>query len=222
VEKFIARPPIFDSARIVCGYELLFRSGRQNYFDDLHPEAAAASSADNLFLFGIDQLTQGHRAFIHCTREFFLGNFSFVLPKDRVVLEILASIVPDDEILAACCSLKDAGYLLALDDFHESPAWRNLTELVAFIKIDVLAAPALEQQRLAKAFSKTGVQLVAEKVESYDVFERPLSWGHSYFQGYSFNGPKCLPATTFLPTTYSCSACFCPSMQFLICRWVTC
>jgi c-di-GMP-related signal transduction protein len=68
----------------------------------------------------------------------------------------------------------------------------RLTELVAFIKIDVLAAPALEQQRLAKAFSKTGVQLVAEKVESYDVFERPLSGVHSYFQVYFFNRPEML------------------------------
>lgn len=82
MEKFLARQPIFNSERDVYGYELLFRSGPQNFFDGSHPEAAAASAVDNLFLFGIDRLTHGRRAFINCTREFLLRDFPATLPAD--------------------------------------------------------------------------------------------------------------------------------------------
>jgi hypothetical protein len=57
VEKFLAPQPVFNSERDVYGYELLFRSGPGNFFDGSHPEAAAASAVDSLFLFGIDRLT---------------------------------------------------------------------------------------------------------------------------------------------------------------------
>jgi EAL and modified HD-GYP domain-containing signal transduction protein len=192
VEKFIARQPIFNSQRDVYGYELLFRSGPQNFFDGSHPEAAAASAVDNLFLFGIDRLTQGHRAFINCAREFLLRDFPATLPTDRVVLEILETIQPDDEIVAACRRLTKMGYLIALDDFRDSPAWKPLTEIAAFIKIDLLASSEIEQQRLSKAFAKKQVRLVAEKVETYEDFQRTLGWGYSYFQGYFFSRPEML------------------------------
>jgi hypothetical protein len=48
LERFLARQPIFNHQRIVYGYEVLFRSGPENYFDYSHPDAAAASSADSL------------------------------------------------------------------------------------------------------------------------------------------------------------------------------
>jgi c-di-GMP-related signal transduction protein len=192
VEKFLARQPIFNSERDVYGYELLFRSGPQNFFDGSHPEAAAASAVDNLFLFGIDRLTQGRRAFINCTREFLLRDFPSTLPTDRVVLEILETIQPDDEIVAACRRLKGMGYLIALDDFQESPAWLPLTEVAAFIKVDLLASSELEQQRLSKTFASKHMRLVAEKVESYEDFERTLGWGYSFFQGYFFSRPEML------------------------------
>jgi c-di-GMP-related signal transduction protein len=192
VEKCLARQPIFNSERDVYGYELLFRSGPQNFFDGSHPEAAAASAVDNLFLFGIERLTQGRRAFINCTREFLLRDFPSTLPSDRVVLEILETIQPDDEIVAACRRLKGMGYLIALDDFQESPAWLPLTEVAAFIKVDLLASSELEQQRLSKTFASKHMRLVAEKVESYEDFERTLGWGYSFFQGYFFSRPEML------------------------------
>lgn len=192
MKKFMARQPIFNARRDVYGYELLFRSGPDNFFDGSHPEAAAASSVDNLFLFGLDRLTQGRRAFINCTRDFLLRDFPSTLPKDRVVLEILESLEPDNQVVSACRRFRDAGYLLALDDFQESTAWLPLAEIAAFIKVDVLSTPEPEQQRLAKRFSENHARLVAEKVESYEVFQRTLAWGYSYFQGYFFSRPEML------------------------------
>jgi c-di-GMP-related signal transduction protein len=192
VQKFLARQPIFNPNRIVFGYELLFRSGPENYFHHPQPDVACASAADSLFLFGIDRLAQGRKVFVNCTREFFIRDFPFMLPKDSVVLEVLEDVVLDDKLIAACRRLKNAGYLIALDDFRDAPQWRPLVALADFIKVDLLATPEEEQLRLAKEYSTTEIRLVAEKVENYEEFERTRDWGYSFFQGYFFSKPQML------------------------------
>lgn len=102
VEKFIARQPIFDSHRAVYGYELLFRSGVGNFFPGIPVDVACASTTDNLFLFGIERLTRGHRAFVNCSRDFLVRDYAALLPKDRVIIEILENTEPDPEVVAAC------------------------------------------------------------------------------------------------------------------------
>jgi c-di-GMP-related signal transduction protein len=192
LQKFLARQPIFNPHRIVFGYELLFRSGPENYFDHPQPDVASASAADSLFLFGIERLAQGRRVFVNCTREFFIRDFPFMLPKELVVLEVLETVNIDAQLVDACRRARNAGYLLALDDFRDSPNWRPLLSIADFIKVDLLATPEEEQLRLAKEFSCTEIRLLAEKVESYRDFERTLDWGYSYFQGYFFSKPQML------------------------------
>jgi EAL and modified HD-GYP domain-containing signal transduction protein len=192
LQKFLARQPIFDSRRVVYGYELLFRSSIENFFPNAQPDVAAASTADNLFLFGADQLTDGRLAFINCTREFILREYPALLPKDRVVIEILEDAQIDQQFVDACRALKRAGYLIALDDYRDTPDWQPLLTLSDFVKVDVLATPPEEQFRLAKKFESTRIRLVAEKVENYDVFDRTLGWGYTYFQGYFFSRPQML------------------------------
>jgi EAL and modified HD-GYP domain-containing signal transduction protein len=192
LENFLARQPIFNCDRTVYGYELLFRSGPENYFHSAQPDFAAASTADNLLLFGLERLTEGRRAFLNCTREFLLREYPLLLPKDRVVIEILETVSLDDELLGACRRLKEAGYLIALDDYKDEPKWHALLSLADFIKVDVLATSADEQRRLAQLFAPTKVKLLAEKVETYEDFQRTRNWGYVYFQGYFFSKPQML------------------------------
>jgi c-di-GMP-related signal transduction protein len=192
VQRFLARQPIFDAQRAVYGYELLYRSGAENRFTGDAFEVAAASTLDGLLLFGIERLVPGCRAFINCTRDFLLHNIAIMLPPDRVVVEILETVHIDDELIAACRRLKYVGYLLALDDFQDNPAWQPLVNLADFIKVDLLATSHDEQLRMARAFLSRKIELVAEKVETNEDFRRCRDWGFSYFQGYFFSRPEML------------------------------
>ena len=192
MERFIARQPIFNAERIIFGYELLTRSGLDNFFSGTNLDSAAASAVDNVLLFGLDRLTHGHRAFLNCTREFLVRDYPSILSKHRIVVELLETIRLDAEVIEACRRLKRAGYLIALDDFRDIPEWQPLVALADFIKVDVLATPAEEQLRLAREFSPTEIRLIAEKVESYEEFERALDWGYDFFQGYFFSRPQIL------------------------------
>jgi c-di-GMP-related signal transduction protein len=199
VQRFLARQPIFNSARVVYGYELFFRSGPDNRYDALQADRASASTVDSILLFGIERLTPGSRAFLNCTRDFLIRDFATVLPKDRVVLEILETVPMDDEVHDACRRLKQAGYLLALDDFQERPDWKPLVAMADFIKVDLLATSPADQLRLAQTYLPRNIRMVAEKVETYNDFHRTRRWGYAYFQGYFFSRPEMLTRNDIPP-----------------------
>jgi c-di-GMP-related signal transduction protein len=199
VQRFLARQPIFNSARVVYGYELLFRSGPENRYDALQADVASASTVDSILLFGMERLTPGCRAFLNCTRDFLIRDFATMLPKDRVVLEILETVPMDDEVHDACRRLKQAGYLLALDDFQERPDWKPLIAMADFIKVDLLATSPADQLRLARTYLPRNIRMVAEKVETYSDFHRTRRWGYAYFQGYFFSRPEMLTRNDIPP-----------------------
>jgi len=192
VEKFIARQPIFDSSRATVAYELLFRSGTANFFSGLNVDLACTSTADNLFLFGLDRLTQGRRAFINCSRDFLIREYAALLPRDRVVIEILETVQMDREVIEACRRLKQTGYVIALDDFIDAPEWAPLVAIADIIKVDFLLSSPDEQERMARDYSRRNIRMLAEKVETYADFERARQYGYSYFQGYFFSRPEIL------------------------------
>lgn len=192
MQRFLARQPIFNSERVVYGYELLFRSGSEIRYDGTQPDVASASTVDSILLFGMERLTPGCRPFLNCTRDFLIRDFAAMLPRGRVVLEVLETVAMDDEVHDACRRLKQAGYLLALDDFEDRPDWKPLIAMADFIQVDLLATSPADQLRLAHTYLPSNIRMLAEKVETYDDFHRTRGLGYTYFQGYFFSKPELL------------------------------
>ena len=190
MEHFIARQPIFDAKGRVYAYELLFRSGLHNYFDcDDADHAAASVIANSTLLFGLNEMSGGARVFINCTRKVLVEDFMTVLPKQQAVVEILEDVEPDEEILSACRRLKKLGYILALDDFVYHKNYEPLLEMADIIKVDVLLSSIEEQKMLADMFIPRGIRMLAEKVETHEVYEQTKQMGYQLFQGYFFAKP---------------------------------
>ena len=194
MKTFIARQPIFDAAEQVIAYELLFRDGLQDAFPaGMDPDLASSRViADSLFLLGLDTMTAGKPAFINVTQELLLGDYVTLLPPELVVIEILETVEPTVEVIAACQRLVDAGYRLALDDFTYAPKFEPLMELAAIIKVDFLATPPDQRADLAARVHTTKVQMLAEKVETRDDFDAAVAMGYGLFQGYFFSKPVVL------------------------------
>jgi EAL and modified HD-GYP domain-containing signal transduction protein len=188
---FVARQPIFDRTKNVFGYELLFRSGTENRYD---PSADADAStldviASSFLVIGLDELTGGKRGFINFTRNLLLGDVVDLLPPEFVAVEILENIAPDEEVLAACRRLKEAGYLLALDDFVTATAGSPLLEMADIVKVDFMGTSPEERKRLGQDLVARGIKALAEKVETVEDFDAAAACGYSYFQGYFFSKP---------------------------------
>jgi len=191
VKKFVARQPIFDRDQNIYGYELLFRSGLENYFRCMHADQASSSViADSFLLFGVRSLTQGRKAFINFTRKLITSQSATLLPREQVVMEVMENIQPDDQVIAACRALKQQGYLIALDDFVFSENLKPLIDLADIIKVDFLATPALVRKHLVQSYARRGIIMLAEKVETHEQFHEALELGYKYFQGYFFSKPE--------------------------------
>jgi c-di-GMP-related signal transduction protein len=188
-EKFIARQPILDTRLQVFAYELLFRGGPQNSFQ---PFANAASSviADSITLFDLEMLAGQARAFVNVDEMALRLGAPRLLPADRIVVEILETVRPTQEILGACRELCSAGYQLALDDFVDLPEIAPLVEFASFLKIDFQMFDARTRSALARKYKDSNIRLLAEKVETESEFREARDLGFSYFQGYFFCKPS--------------------------------
>jgi len=192
-QRFVARQPIFDRTQKVFGYELLFRNGLENCFH-ADPEAASRSTLDSSLLFGLNTLCDGRRAFVNCTREVLLKDLVTLLPADQTVVEVLETVEPGDRVFAACKRLKEAGYLIALDDFAPNDPRIPLCDLADILKIDFRATKLEERAGLMRRFATGKRRMLAEKLETPHEFRQARDMGFVLFQGYFFRRPEVLMA----------------------------
>ena len=196
MDLFIARQPIFTRKQAVYGYELLFRSGSANVFSHPDPDQASARViVDSLLQVGLPTLTGRKRAFINFTRDLLIWDCGALLPKDQAVIEVLETVAPDTETVAACRRLKAAGYLIALDDFDDASGKEPLVALTDIIKVDFLATDNAKRQAIVRKYAPRGIRLLAEKVETPEDFREAAEYGYTYFQGYFFSKPVMLTGT---------------------------
>jgi c-di-GMP-related signal transduction protein len=191
MKVFVARQPIFDTRQRVVAYELLFRSGPENFFPNIDGDVASSRVInDSMMTFGLGALVGTRKVYINVTRRILCDELYAVLPVRNTVVELLETIEPDAETVAACRDLKRAGYELALDDYVDRPAMDPLVALADVIKIDFLATSVEQRQALRERLTKRKPALLAEKVETAAVFREARAQGYQYFQGYFFQRPE--------------------------------
>jgi c-di-GMP phosphodiesterase len=189
---YIARQPIYDRALNVFAYELLYRDDTQNRAEFINGDTATTQVIVNTFLeIGIENMMGGAQlAFINMTRPFLLETYPMPFPKEQVVLELLESVVIDDEIIAACRRLAAAGYTIAMDDFVYNESLKPLLDIIHIIKLDVLALGMEETRRHVELLKPFKLKLLAEKIETHDIFEQCKALDFNYYQGYFLARPN--------------------------------
>jgi len=190
-KTFMARQPIFDRNKNIYGYELLFRHGLENFFDETLDKDYASSKVllDSFLVFDINELTRGKRAFLNFTERVLLSEVAKSFPKNTIIIELLEMIEPTPEIVAVCKKLKNYGCLLALDDFQFHPRYQPLIQLADIIKVDFqLTRGEKERQDIIKQ-GGSRIMYLAEKIETPDEYNQAREIGYTYFQGYYFSRP---------------------------------
>jgi len=187
--RYVARQPIVDRDEKVFGYELLFRDGLENAFHGDTDEASRAT-LDRSLLMGLDVLCDGRRAFVNCTRDTLIKGLVTLLPSTTTVVEVLETVPGDPDVVAACRTLKEAGYMIALDDYVANDHRVALAEIADIIKVDMLLTTEEQRTELIKQFGPWRCRLLAEKIETHGAFVRARDQGFVYFQGYFFRRPE--------------------------------
>ncbi len=188
--RYVARQPIFDRDEKVFGYELLFRDDMENVFHNVDPDIASRSTLDSSLLVGLDVLCDGRRAFLNCTRDTLIGGLVTLLPSHSTVVEILETVPVDDEVVKACQRLKEAGYLIALDDYISGDPREPLAEMADILKVDLKLTTLEQRAALVKKHGPWRCRMLAEKVENHAEFVAARDQGFVYFQGYFLRRPE--------------------------------
>lgn len=190
----LARQPIYDVNLNVIAYELLFRPPLQAGWE-WDGDIATSQLVVNAFAeLGIDKVTDNKQAFINFTRTWLLSPPPF--DSRFVTIEILESVEPDAEVIRSVKQLAAAGFTIALDDFVYDPKWHPLLQLADIVKVDMLQHQGHELEKLVRQLAHYPVKLLAEKVETYEVYEQCKALGFDYFQGYFLCRPQNIHAGT--------------------------
>ncbi|WP_426172765.1 EAL and HDOD domain-containing protein [Massilia sp. TWR1-2-2] len=198
---YLARQPILGRDQRLVAFELLFRtagSTEANVTDDAAATAAVISHASQL---GMEHVVGAQLAFVNVSAESLMGDYVRFLPADKVILEILETVKATPALVARVAELKALGFKFALDDVvAESDDVRALFKLVDIIKIDVKGVDPARLPALAEALRRDNKKLLAEKVETVEVFSTCLELGFEYFQGFYFARPVILSGKKIAPS----------------------
>lgn len=195
----IGRQPILNRNEEIVAYELLFRStGSRDSATVLDASQASASVIINtLSGFGLETILGPHRGFINLELELLMSDSITILPKDRVVLELLETLQVTTELVERCRALKDGGFTLALDDHEFDPVYEELYSIVDIVKVDLFQSPVERLAKMVERFSPYPVKLLAEKVETRDEYLQCRDMGFELFQGYYFAKPSVMEKKRF-------------------------
>jgi EAL and modified HD-GYP domain-containing signal transduction protein len=191
-ELFLGRQPILDRNQNLAAFELLFRSGHFNgaqIEDDVFASATVINHAFSEL--GVETVLGKHVGFINLSAPLILSDVIELLPRNKVVLEILETVRVSDQLVQRCIELKNGGFTLALDDFTgREDAFKPLLDIVDIVKVDV---QHMDDARLAATtahLQQLEVRLLAEKVDTREQVDRCLALGYELFQGYYFARPS--------------------------------
>ncbi|MGD9852330.1 MAG: EAL and HDOD domain-containing protein [Nitrospirales bacterium] len=188
---FVGRQPILGPNLKTIGYEVLYRNCEVDQALFVDDSMATATVLLNTYLdIGLEHVVGAHLAFLNIPEQFLLEKYCEALPKNRVVLEILESVDPTPRMVEALESLSQQGYTLALDDFVFHPRYQQFLELADIVKVDVLGKSETQLRDEVRRLRDYRVRLLAEKVETRDMFNLCKDLGFFYFQGYFFYRPS--------------------------------
>lgn len=207
MHSYLGRQPIFDRNGALFAYELLYRScelRNEAHFEN-NTLASTRVIAHLIQSFGITSVVGSKQGFINLDETMLFSDALLLLPKEYICFEILEYTKVSRALYERIKYLHALGYRFLLDDFDCTDAmignYEALFPYIDIVKVDILAIGLSHLPSALAKIEKYHLTLLAEKIESYDVYETCLNLPFTYFQGYFFEKPlivvsKCLEPQT--------------------------
>ncbi len=191
-ECYLGRQPIYDAGREIRAYELLYRRNIADAtarFSD-GDQASAEVQLKAFLEIGLATVSPEQPVFLNHTAS--LLAVDPIVPPDRAVIEVLEDVPVNSQTVGNLERLKGLGYRIALDDFTYSDAQVPFLRLAHYVKLDLRALSPAGLRDHIDRLNKYRLQIVAEKVESEEEFQRCKALGCDLFQGYYLRKPEVL------------------------------
>ncbi|WP_029457040.1 EAL and HDOD domain-containing protein [Solidesulfovibrio alcoholivorans] len=193
----VARHPIYRVDGDVFGYELLYRTvgGPNAAILPSDEEATLAVLANGIEAISRD-IGPKKKIFINFSREILEKGYHAFLDPERFVIEVLEHVACDAAFTTLVRKIREAGFVLALDDYVGDPTFDPILPYVTYVKVDFLALrndPARLEAVLdtCRSVDKT---VLAEKVETEADIALCRARGIPLAQGYFYSRPLVVQA----------------------------
>lgn len=189
---FLGRQSIYNNDEKIVAYEILYRSSLDNSFDkNTEQEEATYKVIQNILSFGLETITNNKIAFINFPEDVINSDMATLLPKERIIIEVLETVKPTVQVMKNLKLLKKRGYLIALDDVCKYSQIESFLEVVDIVKIDYKLSNKFDRFNIFQIMSdkNINIKMLAEKIETQEELEEAKLLGFDYFQGYYFSKP---------------------------------
>jgi EAL and modified HD-GYP domain-containing signal transduction protein len=197
---YLARQPLLDRNQALFGYELLFRSASTGGAQGASGVSATAGVIAHAAQLGLARAIGDATCFLNVDADVLMSDIFAFLPRERTVLELVASVEPTDAVLWRIAELARHGFRFAAEGAAPPEHLQRLLPLVDFVKLDLREMPIVSLLALAPRVREAGKKLVAEKVETHEEYKTCLDLGFHYFQGYYFAKPSVLGGRKLSPS----------------------
>ena len=187
-EVFIGRQPILDTSMKIFAYELEFHEGlnpSENFVQataDLITKTEAEIGFKNIV---------GNQTAMICLPKEMLGveAINSLDLSSNMVLEIPNNVSSDIEVLKTLKTIKASGSSIALDNFIDDESSIKLAGISDFIKVDNEAHSEKKLKKIITDLHEKGLKVIAERVETEEMFLYLKGLGFDYFKGHFFTNP---------------------------------
>ena len=189
---YLARQPILSKTGEILGYEILFRDTESlmGVNEDSVITSSVVSSIVNIF--GIENVIGQYLGFIKVNSAFLEHELFAALPKERFVFSLFDRELETPEHCSKLIELHKSGYRFAINDtsLEALPDAPELLRSVDYLKIDTVALPPQHCGRLMEQCRTYGIEVIASKVETHEIYDAFYNLEAAYFQGYYLRKPK--------------------------------
>ncbi len=187
-EVFIGRQPILDRQMNVFAYELQFHQGLNPNKKTLETTVELIEKTEEEI--GFQAIAGNHNVMLHLPKELVKVDLLPAIDPDKeLVLEIPNDVVKDIEVLRNLKEIKSEGLSIALHDFVDDESSIKLASISDYVKIDIESHTEVQLKNMLQELHDKGIKVIAEKVETEEMFNYLKKLGFDFFQGYFFTNP---------------------------------
>lgn len=181
-QVIVGRQPIFDTSLGVVGYEVL------------HSQHHARDDTRQLLFdmigVGVWRLVGDGLLFCDLDRPSVIDGIPVMLPAQRTILEIDASIPVDDKLLAGMDELVRQGFRIAIDHVRDAALDGRLLARAFLVKVEREVATRALLEKISALNPGTPWSFVVLDVETNEHLEACSAAGFRYFQGTLLSNPQ--------------------------------
>ena len=185
---FIGRQPILDKKMQVFAYELEFHKGLSPVQEHLDATLELIEKTQKEVSF--NAIVGGKVAMISLPKELIRSETIHSIELDtNIVLEIPNDILKDSAVLKTLKDVKSDNISLALEGFVDDESSVKLASISQFAKIDNEEFSEIKLKKMINELHDKGLKVIAERVETEEMFNYLKTIGFDYFKGHFFTNP---------------------------------